>query len=255
MKQFALFAVLSILSVQAVPDRSPRIFNGHGAPHQPYNAYVLYLNNVNAGFFGGGSLISDRHVITAAQNIVGFIRWDVGLGSNIFTQLMTVTTNQALAHPNFNAANRANDIGILTLPASIVFSTQVFPIALPALNAAVQLPLENEEGSIVGFGFTTGTSTTRHDFLVRSFQRVTTNARCQGVFQITIPNHFCGEDNIERSNVCNGDIGAGFVVNERGRHVLAGVASLITHNCDAQNPTGYTRIAAFRQWIQQNTQV
>lgn len=85
-----------------------------------------------------------------------FVRWDVGLGSNIFTQLTTISSNQAIAHPNFVAASRANDIGIITLPASIVFTSTVSPIALPAANYPVTLPLENEQGNVVGFGFTTG---------------------------------------------------------------------------------------------------
>ncbi|XP_001844181.2 collagenase [Culex quinquefasciatus] len=255
MKIFALLAVLCIVGAQAVPDRSSRIINGHSAPHQPYNAYVLYLNNANAGFFGGGSLISDRHVVTSAQNIQGFVRWDVGLGSNIFTQLTTISSNQAIAHPNFAAATRANDIGIITLPASIVFTSTVSPIALPAANYPVTLPLENEQGNVVGFGFTTGASTTRADFAHRAFQRVTINTRCQQFFQITIPNHFCAEDSIDRSNVCNGDIGAGFVTNIRGIPTLTGVASLITHSCDSQSPTGFTRVMTYRAWIQQVTQV
>lgn len=92
--------------------------------------------------------------------------------------------------------------------------------------------------------------------MMRSFQRVTPNARCQTVYQITVPNHFCAEDTSgDRSNVCNGDIGAGYVVQERGRALLAGVASLITHSCDTQNPSGYTRIATYRQWIQTVTQI
>ena len=86
-----------------------------------------------------------------------FVRWDVGLGSNVFTQLTILSSNQAIAHPNFAAANRANDIGIITLPASVIFTSTVSPIALPAANYQLTLPLDNEQGNIVGFGFTTGT--------------------------------------------------------------------------------------------------
>ncbi|XP_058830293.1 vitamin K-dependent protein C-like [Topomyia yanbarensis] len=255
MKQFGLLTVLCVLGAQALPDRTPRLINGNISPHKPYNAYVQYLNAQNAGFFGGGTIISDRHIITAAQNILGFVRWDIGVGSNIFTQLSMLTTTMATPHPNFNSANRANDIGIITLVNSLIFTTTIAPIALPALGEVTQLPLENEQGTIVGFGFTTAISTTRSDYLMRAFQRVTNDARCQQFYQITLPNHFCAEDTVERANVCNGDIGAGFVTHVRGTILLTGVASLITHGCDIQSPTGYTRIAAFRQWIQSVTQV
>ncbi|XP_065095016.1 collagenase-like [Ochlerotatus camptorhynchus] len=256
MKLIALFAVLCVLGAQAAPDRNPRIINGQSAPHQPYNAYVLYLNAQNAGFFGGGSIISDRHILTAAQNIQGFIRWDVGLGSNIFTQLNTITSNIAVSHPQFNSANRANDIGIITLPASLVFTSTVSPISLPALGQISNgYPFENEEGTVVGFGFVTAASTTRSDFLMRAFQRVIPNIRCQQHYQITLPNHFCAEDTIDISNICNGDLGAGFVTSVRGRPVITGIASLITQSCGNTTPTGYTRVETYRTWITSVTQI
>nr|XP_019560190.1 chymotrypsin-like [Aedes albopictus] len=258
MKQFTLLAaVLCILGAQAAPDRTPRIINGHTAPHQPYNAYVLYLNAQNAGFFGGGSIISDRHVLTAAQNIVGFVRWDIGIGTNVFVHLNMLTSTVATAHPQYAAATRLNDIGIITLPASLVFTSTVSPIALPALNAqpANQHPFENEQGAIVGFGFVNAASTGRSDFLMRSFQRVTSNVRCQQFFQITLPQHFCAEDAVEISNVCNGDLGAGFVTDVRGRPTVTGVASLISQSCGNTSPSGYTRVEFYRQWIQSVTQV
>ncbi|XP_055529543.1 collagenase-like [Wyeomyia smithii] len=255
MKQFALLAIFCTLGAQALPDRTPYIINGHQVPHQPYNAYVLYLNAANAGFFGGGSIISDRHIITAAQNIQGYVTWNIGLGSNVFTSLSMLTTTTATPHPSYNANTRANDIGIITLVSSLVFTSTIAPISLPALTETTQLPLENEEGSIVGFGFTTATTISRSDFLIRSYQRVTTISRCQQFYQITVPNHFCGEDNVELSNICNGDIGAGFVTIVRGNAMLTGIASLMTASCANASPSGYTRIVPYRQWIQQITSV
>ncbi|EAT38416.1 AAEL009682-PA [Aedes aegypti] len=258
MKQFTLVAaILCVLGAQAAPDRSPRIINGHVSPHQPYNAYVLYLNTQNAGFFGGGTIISDRHILTSAQNIVGFVQWDIGIGSNIFVQLSMIRAVTAISHPNYNAANRLNDIGIITLPNPLVFTSTVSPVSLPTLNTvqANMLPLENEQGTIVGFGFVNAASTARADFLMRAFQRVIPNARCQQHFQITLPQHFCGEDTTDISNVCNGDLGAGFITDVRGRPTVTGIASLITQSCGNTAPTGYTRVESYRQWITSVTQI
>ncbi|XP_055529538.1 collagenase-like [Wyeomyia smithii] len=255
MKQFALLAIFCTLGAQALPDRTPYIINGHQAPHQPYNAYVLYLNAANAGFFGGGSIISDRHIITAAQNIQGFVTWNIGLGSNVFTSLSMLPTTSATPHPNYNPTTRANDIGIITLVNSLVFSSTIAPISLPALTETNQLPLENEEGSIVGFGFTTATTTGQAPYLMRSYQRVTTVTLCQQHYQITVPNQFCGQDTVGSSNICNGDVGAGFVTIVRGNAMLTGIASLMTSSCANTTPSGYTRIVPYRQWIQQITSV
>lgn len=79
------------------------------------------------------------------------------MGSNVFAHLSIISSTRAIQHPSFNAANRVNDIGIIELPSSLVFTTSVAPVALPPLSAVVtnNLPYENEQGSIVGFGFTT----------------------------------------------------------------------------------------------------
>ncbi|XP_053675807.1 collagenase-like [Anopheles nili] len=245
--------VCSVSSLEIQSDRSPRIVNGINAANTPYNVYVLYLNSGNSGFFGGGSLISDRHVLTAAQNIAGFVRWEVGLGSTVFGQLSIQQSTQAIAHPNFNTANRANDIGFIVLPQPVVFTALISPIQLPVLGR--NLPYENEEGTVVGFGFNAVGGQTRSDFLKVAYQRVIPDSRCVGVYQITLPYHFCAEDVIQRSNVCNGDLGAGFVVAERRVDTLVGVASLITASCDSTTPTGYTRVSQHRQWIRDNTGV
>ncbi|XP_055529541.1 collagenase-like [Wyeomyia smithii] len=255
MKQFTLLAILCTLGVQALPDRTPYIINGHPAPHEPYNAYVLYINENNLGFFGGGSIISERHIVTAAQNIEGFVIWHIGLGSNVFAQLTMITTTTATPHPQFNPTNKANDVGIIALAESLVFTPTIAPIALPALNE-IQLPLMNEQGSIVGFGFTTAQSSSASEFLMRSFQRVTNVERCTELsLDITESSQFCGEDTIEASNICNGDRGAGFVSILEDTPVLTGIASQINASCSEGMPTGYTRILAYRQWINDITQV
>ncbi|XP_049541261.1 transmembrane protease serine 11D-like [Anopheles darlingi] len=248
-----LIAVICASASENEQNRNPRIVNGVNAQQTPYNAYVLYLNSANAGFFGGGSLISDRHVLTAAQNIQGFSRWEIGLGSTVFGQLVVQVSTQAITHPSFNSQNRANDIGVVILPSPIIFSAAIAAIALPQLNR--QMPMENEEGMVVGFGFNTANGQTRSDFLKAAYQRVIGDNRCSGTYQVQIPNHFCAEDTVQRANVCNGDLGAGFTIQDRRIETLVGVASLITASCDSLTPTGYTRVSVYRQWIRDTTGV
>ena len=67
-----LFAV--ILGVSSSPveqDFSPFVVNGVRAAVAPYFAFIQYFNNNNLGFFGGGALISNRHIVTAATNTFG----------------------------------------------------------------------------------------------------------------------------------------------------------------------------------------
>lgn len=76
------------------------------------------------------------------------------MGSNILSMLGFVTSRTATAHPQYNPVDRANDIGVITLPVSLVITANVAPIALPPLDSAYGYPFENEQGTIVGFGFT-----------------------------------------------------------------------------------------------------
>ncbi|XP_052872690.1 collagenase-like [Anopheles cruzii] len=246
-------AVCCAVATEVKTNPNNKIVNGFNAPNTPYNVYVLYLNSVNSGFFGGGSLISDRHVLTAAQNIQGFVRWELGLGSVFFSQLIMQVSTQATAHPSFNSQTRANDIGFIVLPNPVVFTANIARIALPEVN--INLPLENEEGNIVGFGFHAVQAEQRSDFLKIGYQRMIADTRCTATYVITPPYHFCAEDITHRANVCNGDLGAGFVVLDRRVDTLVGVASLITDSCNAINPTGYTRVSFYRQWIRDNTGV
>ncbi|XP_050095703.1 chymotrypsin BI-like [Anopheles aquasalis] len=251
-----LIAVIGATASENGQSPNPRIVNGINAQPTPYNAYILYLttiNGVQSGFFGGGSLISDRHVLTAAQNIQGFSMWEIGLGSTVFGQLIKQVSSQAISHPSFNSQNRANDIGIVILPSPVIFSAAIAPIALPQVNR--QMPMENEEGMVVGFGFTSSSDQGQAAFLKTAYQRVIGDNRCSGTYQIQLPNHFCAEDTTHRGNVCNGDLGAGFTIQDRRIETLAGVASLITASCDSLTPTGYTRVSVYRQWIRDTTGV
>ncbi|KXJ79070.1 hypothetical protein RP20_CCG002557 [Aedes albopictus] len=224
----------------AQPNQTPRADNGYLAPHVSYNAYILYMNQQSAGFFGAGTIISDRHILTAAKNIVD-----------------TITSNQATAHPEYNPVTSANDIGIIFLPVSLEFTTNVFPIALPDPYSQQMLPLENEEGTILGFGFTTTASMDQSDFLMAAYQRVTTDNLCQNLYHVETPEHFCAVgDNASRfSSVCVRDVGAGFATYVRGRLTLTGIVSLIRERCDNRNPTGYVRVEYYREWIGNVTQV
>lgn len=73
-------------------------------------------------------------------------------------RLTILKSKTATSHPQFDPNTAANDIGIITLPESLVFTSNVYPVALPDLTTdrTNLFPFENEEGTIVGFGYTSG---------------------------------------------------------------------------------------------------
>lgn len=56
---------------QAQIEVSPFIINGARVPNAPYYVMIEYFNAQGLGFFGGGALISNRHILTAATNVHG----------------------------------------------------------------------------------------------------------------------------------------------------------------------------------------
>lgn len=71
MKLIIFVALCVALGVNAEEEFSPYIINGVRGQHAPYYAYIEYFNAAGLGFFGGGALVSDRHIVTAATNVVG----------------------------------------------------------------------------------------------------------------------------------------------------------------------------------------
>lgn len=72
MKIAGIIALCTILGIaKAQIEVSPFIINGGRVPLSPYYVLVEYFNAQALGFFGGGTLISNRHILTAATNVQG----------------------------------------------------------------------------------------------------------------------------------------------------------------------------------------
>ena len=177
------------------------------------------------------------------------------LGSSNRTAMRSFMTTVSVIHPQYVQQSRANDIGILTLPQAVVMSADINVIALPVIsNPPITLPFEFEEGAVSGMGFSTAQSNGPSQFLYRGFQRVTSVARCNQFFILGQVSGFCAEDTVERSNVCQGDVGGPFVLSYRRQDILAGIVTMPAP-CGQHSPSAYTRISNFRVWIQSITQI
>lgn len=176
----------------------------------------------------------------------------MGVGSLTLATLLFHDSTVA-AHPvTFDPTTRHDDIGIITLPTPLVVSATIQTIALPPLSGGlplVNLPYQNEEGFINGFGWT-NTGGQQATTLQRAFQRVIDDEICTQNYIITPPNHFCARDAYANSNACLGDLGGGFIVRFRGVDTIFGITSITTHHCAHTNPTAYTRVSIHLPWIQ-----
>ncbi|CAO1422651.1 unnamed protein product [Diamesa hyperborea] len=238
-----------VLAVSAVVSNA--IISGTTSENVPYHANILFLNAANLGGNGGGSIISQRHILTAGTRVSGFISWTVTIGSNNRELGNVIPVTIGISHPGFVNSPRANDIGILVLNTNLVFSPFIQPIALPSMDTT--LPWENEQGLIVGFG---GTPAINTPTLQAAFKRVVSPAMCLARWPTAaLAQQFCSEDSRLRSDVCNGDLGGGFTVLTRGHEVLVGIASVAHCSTASVSPSLYTRVTAYRTWIRNETNI
>lgn len=175
------------------------------------------------------------------------------MGSSNRTAMRELEVNLpgTTTHPAFDPNSRANDIAIIRLVTAIIPNANFRPIALPPMvNPPIVLPNENEEGFFSGFGFQSVASTGPSEFLHRGYQRMIAFERCSSFFMTNKANAFCGEDLVERANGCHGDVGNPFVLSYRRQDMIVGVLTMHPP-CGQASPAAYTRVTAYRQWIQE----
>ncbi|XP_038210438.1 chymotrypsin-1-like [Zerene cesonia] len=130
-------AVLESLDVPVLPGLSVRIAGGDTAEYTPWIA-ALSFGDVNKRFQCAGSIITDRHILTAAHCVESAF-YNGQLAS---TYMATVGTNvrdgsgqnykiiKNYTHPEFTLQYVKNDIAILVTNSSIEFSMMVQPVTV-----------------------------------------------------------------------------------------------------------------------------
>lgn len=161
------------------------------------------LEGTNTAALGGGSIISNRHVLTAAHLVQGeVIRFQIGF--IIGTARRLVDASFSLTHEGYNNTDFRNDIALIFLQGS-----QTFPIA----NAIIisiddAAPATGTALTTVGFGFTEPGSTGATSDPYAAAQAVADP--CELSNNVTLAaTHFCAIDDAALTWVCPGDNGAG----------------------------------------------
>ncbi|KAK5861786.1 hypothetical protein PBY51_017235 [Eleginops maclovinus] len=248
-----------------------RIIGGSEAPDDTIPWQVLL--SVNGGR-GGGVVIADRWIMTAAHNLMSngmlvsnsSVRMYMGL-----TQVNSLLGSPVLAtsihiHPDYNNPNFEDynhDIALIKLQDAVTFTSSVMPICLPAEDA---IYTSGVMGMVSGFGITENAANIRTLTNKLKFVQIPIVEQSTCMNSITLEqmhrervpsltgNMFCAGVPEGGKDSCQGDSGSPYILSNAGRFWAAGIVSWGVE-CGKQGTYGvYTRVANYINWINKTMQ-
>ncbi|CAH0595236.1 unnamed protein product [Chrysodeixis includens] len=247
----------------------------------PWQIALYQTQTVDNKYICGGTLVSHRHVITAAhcvtrkgsRRVVNKNTLTVFLGKhNLRTSVAGVQirfVENIIVHPEYNATTFSRDLAILELREPVTYSDHVQPACLWPENEIDLKNVIGKNGSVVGWGFDdTGVATEElslvempvvdQETCIRSYSDFFVRFTSEYTFCAGYRNGVFNEKTGTRKSVsvCNGDSGGGMVFNSGRTWYLRGLVSLSVarqneYRCDPTHYVIFTDLAKFLPWIKQ----
>ncbi|XP_032590058.2 serine protease grass-like [Drosophila grimshawi] len=233
---------------------------------RPWMALLKLKQNSNVEYACGGTLITNRFVLTAAHCFDGQELLEVRLGEHrISTEqdcddigntricappVRDISFDNIFVHENYSRDPAENDIALIKLSTDVESSLSIRPICLP-VNYTLQQEAEHHEiFRVTGWGATersnhsdvpkeTGVDRQNHSLCQNVYgQSMKSSQICAGSFQ---------------KDSCKGDSGGPLfyptVYNGVQRMVQFGIVSYGSSSCGDGKPGVYTNVASFIRWI------
>ncbi|XP_066973090.1 trypsin-1-like [Macrobrachium rosenbergii] len=248
----------------------PRIVGGQEVtPEHKYPWLTSIYTDSGNTFICGGSLIDDRHILTAAHclfrdYVYPLSRQEIRVGladhnRNSTADDIAGVTQMAeienyVVHEKYNTDTTENDIAIITLkkPISLTADGAIRPVCLPADDS---MTYEGDNGIVAGWGY------------LRPNDNVATNVPyevtvpiigpdCKGDFPssyVITQNNICAGFPQGGKDSCQGDSGGPLVVQEKQIYIQAGIVSFGDGCAEPNKPGIYTRVSKYLDWIKTNT--
>ncbi|XP_063710052.1 chymotrypsin BI-like [Culicoides brevitarsis] len=251
---FRFVLVLCAVAFAAANPSGSRVVNGKDAVHGqfPYQALVYVKTGLGSALCGG--VVLDKHyVLTAAHCVVAGKSYEVHLGAHKRSDTneehrVVYKTTHGKAHPDYNAKNLNNDLGLLYFEEELKFNKFVQPAKF------FKHHVEDATKVLVsGWGLTRDHGSPAEVLQYAPLLTVP-NQKCADVYSNDVVKEtvVCTKEFDNNQSSCNGDSGGPLVLADT--HELVGVVSFgHVGGCEKGYPAGFTRVNHYMDWLEKET--
>jgi len=209
----------------------------------PYQVSIQVVND----HICGGSILNGRWILTAGRCIKGIDKnvMTVLIGTNYVNRGgKRYSVAKLIPHPELDLTARKNDIGLIKLSETIVYSELVQPIYLPLVN--IEKSNNDINATVSGWGVYENVEPWRGaPYLRRLHTQLMNTEDCKSYNKNRVlATNICTINPVGRG-VCHLDLGNPVVVG----NVQVGITSFIISQCADGNPDVHTRVWSYLDWI------